>query len=133
MIKNCRDIENVTKNSTFLLDTNRPKYYMYWLFSTCEHWKYLLMYCKLTVIILCLCSSQSSLYIFYSDAMLVFHKLRRIAQLSRAHRTESVPAMGHKLTASVIYTESLDQKQRNVFYFSYFVILERGTTIMSRC
>jgi len=46
--------------------------------------------------------------------MLVFHKLYRTAQSSKAHRTESVSVMGHELTMGVSSTGS-DQKQRNIF------------------
>jgi len=42
--------------------------------------------------------------------MLVFHMLCRIAQSSRAHRTESVSVMGHELIMGVSSTGS-DQKQ----------------------
>jgi len=51
--------------------------------------------------------------------MLVFHMLYRTAQSSKAHRTESVSAMGHELTMGVSST-GLDQKQQNVFgYIKY--------------
>jgi len=46
--------------------------------------------------------------------MLVSHMLYRTTQSSKAHRTESVSAMGYGLTMEVSSTGS-DQKRQNIF------------------
>jgi len=57
--------------------------------------------------------------------MTVFHKLCRIEQSSRAHRTDSVSVMGHTWSAEVCSIK-WNQKQGNiVVHISLF--LERGT------
>ena len=57
--------------------------------------------------------------------MAVFHKLYRIAQSSRAHKTESVSVISHARSAAVCSTE-WDQKQRvfvSVFHVHLGLIL----------
>jgi len=62
---------------------------------------------------ICVCTTVPYSLDCHRGAVLVFHKLCRVARSIGAHRTESVSVTGHELAAEVSSTGLLDQKQQN--------------------